>query len=200
LDLFELAWENYREAAGATAFEDFSHVLYHTPVVPLVEQAHGLLVAANHPEAQRADHTESFERMVQPSLRYTRELGNTYSGSLWTTLAALVDHAPSVAAGERIGLYSYGSGSCAEFFSARFGPAARPTVAGHRLEEQLNARTTVSVAAYERIVLDTERSMAQAHFAPDLALVPGLYDDAYAGRGLLVLEQVREYYRGYRWS
>ncbi|MFC5102795.1 hydroxymethylglutaryl-CoA synthase family protein [Kibdelosporangium philippinense] len=200
LDLLELAWDGYREDAGADVFDTFSHVIYHTPITSLVRQAHGLVVEAHRPDVEPSVVAESFERMVRPSLKYCQELGNTYSGSLWAALAALVDHAPSVAAGERIGLYSYGSGSCAEFFSGRFGTAARETVGRHQIGQHLASRRLVDVADYERIVLDTERSLTAAHFKPDTSLVPGLLDEAYTGRALLVLEDVRDYYRTYGWS
>lgn len=200
LDLFELAWAGYREAAGEKVFEEFAHTIYHTPIVPLVRQAHALLVEANRPDAGADEIDESFERLVAPSLGYTRELGNTYSGSLWANLAALVDHAPSVDPGTRIGLYSYGSGACAEYFSGRFGGAARETVGRHRIAEHLAQRRTVGVEAYERTVLEAERSLSRAEFDPDHSIVPGLYEDAYAGRGRLVLENVRDFYRTYRWS
>jgi 3-hydroxy-3-methylglutaryl CoA synthase len=203
LDLCELAWAGYREAAGSIAFDRFAHVIYHTPIAPLVQQAHALLVEANRPDASPAEQAASFEQLVLPSLRYCQELGNTYSGSLWAALAALVDHAPTVAHGAPIGLFSYGSGACAEFFSGRFGSAARETVGRHRLAEQLARRRAVDVATYERIVLDVERSLTEPHFMPDAAATPGLsglYDEAYAGRGLLVLDNVRDHYRTYRWS
>ncbi len=200
LDLFELAWADYRAAAGERVFDEFTHMIYHTPIVPLVRQAHGLLVEDNHPDADPDERAESFERMVLPSLRYTRELGNTYSGSLWSTLAALVDHAPRVDPGARIGLYSYGSGACAEFLSGRFGTAARETVGRHRIADHLAERRTVGIPTYERIVAETERGLSEADFTPDLTLVPGLFEEAYAGRERLVLDHVRDYYRTYRWS
>lgn len=200
LDLFELAWAEFRASAGEDVFGELEHIAYHTPIIPLVRQAHGLLLESAWPGAAADEHAESFDRMVLPSLRYTQELGNTYSGSLWTAVAALADHAPSVAQGTRIGLYSYGSGSCAEFFSGRFGSAARETVATHALAEHLDARRSVPVAHYEQIVLDTERGLTQPRFTPDLAATGSLYDSAYAGRGLLVLDAVTDYYRSYRWS
>jgi 3-hydroxy-3-methylglutaryl CoA synthase len=200
LDLFELAWTRYREAASDSSFDSFAHVIYHTPIAPLVQQAHALLVDANRAEPSPAEHAASFERLVLPSLRYCQELGNTYSGSLWAALAALVDHAPVVPRGAHIGLYSYGSGAIAEFFSGRFGSAARETVGRHRLAAQLARRRAVDVATYERIVLEHERSLSEPSFTPDPSVVPDLYGEAYAGRGLLVLDNVHDYYRAYRWS
>lgn len=197
LDLFELAMADYADLVKPGTFDEFTHMIYHTPITALVRQAHGLFLDANLPDA---DPTENFERLVGPSLTYPQELGNIYSGCLWAALTSLVDHAPSVTPGTRIGLYSYGSGSCAEFFSGSFGSAARETVARHQVGARLADRRPVELAEYERIVLDTERSLTEAHFTPDPALSVGLFDDVYAGRGLLTLENVQDYYRNYRWS
>jgi 3-hydroxy-3-methylglutaryl CoA synthase len=197
LDLLEDAWEAYAAIAGEAAAESFEHVVYHTPLTPLVKQAHATWLSATGRDGEPA--RESFDRMVRPSLRFCRELGNLYSGCLYAALAGLVD-AREVDAPARIGLFSYGSGSCAEFFSGTIERAAHSTLARHRIAEHLAQRRAVSFEAYERLVLSSEESLTAAHFLPDRELVAGLFDEAYAGRKRLVLERVKDYYRAYAWS
>lgn len=186
LDLFEIAWEGYAEEAGPGALERLDWFAYHTPVPPLVQQAHRLIV----------DDEAHFEARVRPSFRYTRELGNTYSACLYAALAGLVD----AGASGRVGLYSYGSGSCAEFFSGVLDARAGETVGRHRIAEGLAARRPVDVETYERLVVEHERGFISAQHVPDRGIVPGLWEEAYAGRGRLVLESVRDHYRSYVWS
>jgi 3-hydroxy-3-methylglutaryl CoA synthase len=193
LDLLEVAWAGYAEAAGPGAFARLERVVYHTPVPPLVEQAHALLVETNEPEIDADELPARFERQVAPSLRYTRELGNTYSACLYAALAGLVDSGFE----GRAGLYSYGSGSCAEFGSGVVVAGAGDVLGIHRIGQALAARRTVDIATYERLVVEHERGLTEPDHVPDRDLVPGLYGDAYAGRGLLVLEAVREHYRVY---
>jgi 3-hydroxy-3-methylglutaryl CoA synthase len=200
LDLLEIAWADYRGGEPISLEEHFAYIAYHTPLVPLVEKAHALLVEAVREDAGREEVRASFERLVRPSLGYCREVGNLYSGSLYAALAGLVDAAPALASGARVGLYSYGSGSCAEFFSGIVGPAAREVVAARGIGAALAARRRASVAEYEREVLETERGLTAAEFEPDRAAPAGHYETAYAGRGRLVLESVRDYYRSYAWS
>ncbi|MGH2242793.1 hydroxymethylglutaryl-CoA synthase, partial [Enterococcus faecalis] len=49
---------------------------------------------------------------------YTRRVGNLYTGSLSLGLISLLENATTLTAGNQIGLFSYGSGAVAEFFTA----------------------------------------------------------------------------------
>ncbi len=201
LDLLEIAAEEYRRRHGVVSLEEhFASIVYHTPLVPLVENAHRILIESEREEATADEIAESFERLVKPSLGYCQEVGNIYGGSLYAALAGRVDSDPPIAPGSRIGLYSYGSGSCAELFSGIVGAQARETVGAHRIGERLKARRKASFAEYETLVVETERSLTQPEYTPDLGYPPGLYDAAYRGEDLLVLESVRDYYRQYVFS
>ncbi len=192
LDLLEVAWDGYAAAAGPEAWDRLARICYHTPVTPLVRQAHGLLVETVRPEGSEADAARSFEEMVAPSHRYTRELGNTYSACLYAALAGLVDSGFT----GRTGLYSYGSGSCAEFFSGVVGERAAEIVGRHGIAASLAARRRVDVATYERIVLETELAFTEPEHVPDRRA----FEDLYRGSGRLVLDSVRAHYRAYAWS
>jgi 3-hydroxy-3-methylglutaryl CoA synthase len=199
LDLLEMAWQGYLAAAGPQAFERLDYLVFHTPIVPLVEQAHRVLLDLNGIDDKKAV-TAHFDRRVRPSLRYCRQLGNLYSGCLYAALAGLVDTAPKLSAGEHVGLYSYGSGSGASYFSGVLGADARATVERHGIAAQLSKRRFVDLPTYERIVVDNERALTEASFTPDHDLCAGLYETRYLGRGRLVLKSVRDYYRSYAWS
>lgn len=61
-----------------------------------------------------------FEQKVRPSTLTSKKLGNMYAASVYGSLASLLDTVPSSELqGKRIGLYSYGSGLAASFFSLR---------------------------------------------------------------------------------
>jgi 3-hydroxy-3-methylglutaryl CoA synthase len=198
LDLLEIASADYRRRIGGARLEEhFAAIAYHTPLVPLVEQAHRTLIELEDEDASADRVAASFDRLVRPSLGFCREIGNIYSGSLYAALAGRLVADPALAPGARVGLYSYGSGSCAEMFSGTVGREARALVASRRIGERLAARRLASVAEYERCVLDTERSLTAADFTPDRDAPAGLFEASYRGRGLLVLEGVRDYYRSY---
>lgn len=201
LDLLEMAWDAYRRAASVGTFEDrFAYMLYHTPFVSLIEKAHQLLVEGDRQDVTAEEIAASFERMVRPALRYSRELGNIYSGSLYAALAGLMDFVPAVVSGTRIGLFSYGSGAGAEFLSGLVCTEAHALIAAQRIGERLASRRKIGVAEYEAAVLAVERSLMVPEFEPDRDMPAGHYDHMYRGKRLLVLERVRNHYRTYAWS
>lgn len=63
---------------------------------------------------------ELFEQKVRASTLTSKKLGNMYAASVYGSLASLLDTIPSAELqGKRVGLYSYGSGLAASFFSLR---------------------------------------------------------------------------------
>lgn len=202
LDLIEIAWLKYKELVGPVSFTDhFAYMIYHTPLISLIEQAHQLLLEnetdqyLSHEEAQI-----SFAQMTRPTLEYVRELGNIYSGSLYVGLIGLLSMSPSVAPGTRVGCFSYGSGSCAEIFSGRIGEQVETVMSARKPENRLVARRKVSVSEYEAYSRIIEQSLASSEFEPDWNRPTGHYEESYHGKGLLILDKVNCYYRTYKWS
>ena len=201
LDLLEASYAHFRDQVPAQALDqDLDHLVYHMPLESLIQKAHGVLLETHGVEPDDDTVARSFERMVRPSLSYCSETGNIFSGTLYAGLASLVDSRPSPRDGARVGLYSYGSGSCAEFFAGTLQPAARETVGAHRIADHLAQRRALTIDQYERIVLDREAIAGVAHWTPARDLPPGHYEQAYAGRRRLVLESVKDFYRRYAWS
>lgn len=202
LDLVEEAWANYRSAAAVTEAIDtrFRYLLYHTPLVSLVDQAHRLLLEVDRPDLATGAVNDSFDRMVRPALRHARELANIYSGSVYCLLAGLLDGDAEVPSGTRVGICSYGSGSCAEIYGGVVADGARATVRRHRIAERLGERVRVDVAQYERLVMETEAMLCARDYVPDRDFVPGHFERSYAGRELLVLAGIENHHRRYRWA
>ena len=101
------------------------------------------------PPGQADAGIEEAHRLTGDSLRYNRVTGNTYAASLYEGLASLLDHCPEDLGGQRLALYSYGSGCMAEFFSGVVQPDYRAhlfTEAHHRMIE---GRTALEYQQYE---------------------------------------------------
>jgi hydroxymethylglutaryl-CoA synthase len=115
-------------------------------------------------------------------------------------MAGLVETMASLREGDRVSVYAYGSGSCAEWYAMRLGPHARQIAQACGLDGLLGARRRLDVPAYERC----ERALHATHrvpdHEPDMNVVPGHYASHYEGRGHLVLRSVRDYRREYGWS
>lgn len=108
------SWEAFVADSGK-AFSDFSHFCYHLPFGRMAQKAHQQLAKLNKSELDAA----ALERQIADTLVYNRAIGNCYTASLYIGLASLLENNGEDLSGQRIGLFSYGSGCVAEFFSAR---------------------------------------------------------------------------------
>jgi hydroxymethylglutaryl-CoA synthase len=92
---------------------------------------------------------KSYTDQVEPSLRLPSQVGNIYTGSLYLALLSLLHHQASELSGQRIGLFSYGSGCAAEFFAGRVMPTAAAQVARAEVDQTLAHRQRLTIPAYE---------------------------------------------------
>jgi hydroxymethylglutaryl-CoA synthase len=136
-------------------------LLYHTPFPKMAAKAHRRLLEIDWRAARARWETveprfdelaeASYREQVLPSLGAVARVGNTYTASLYLALAGLLEAEGRVLAGRRLGLFSYGSGCCAEFFTGVVPPqVTRASDAG--VGAALAARTFVGVDEYERLL------------------------------------------------
>lgn len=115
LQCLEKCWQSYSEKAKRP-FSDYTQFCYHTPVAKLAEKAHKLLCKLNGEIIS----DEMAEKKLSTSLKYGRTVGNTYTASLYVALTSLLDNTSEDLSEQRVGLFSYGSGCVAEYFSGVF--------------------------------------------------------------------------------
>jgi hydroxymethylglutaryl-CoA synthase len=145
------------------ASEQLARVLYHVPFCKMAKKAHeqvrrcdledkrGPLSAEDlAEEAPRS--AASFAKQVAPSLSLCARVGNVYTGSLYLGIAGLLHAEAATLAGQRLGLLSYGSGCCSEFFSGVVGESAAARLAALDIDALLASRERISVAEYESIM------------------------------------------------
>ncbi len=196
----EGAYRKYVEAVGAVDFDTyFKKVVYHVPFGGMTFRAHKSILR-DYTSIPNREAPAHYERKTAASLVYNRRMGATYGASTFIALTGLVDTSDDLVAGDRIGLFAYGSGSCAQFYSALLLPEARAVTRATDLARQLDARRRVSVSEYEALEIARDASIAVPEFVPDRGLLGDWYDRFYAGQGRLVLKGVHEYYREYAFS
>jgi len=200
LDCLEQSFSAYSARVDNVDFAStFDYLAFHTPFPGMVKGAHRMLMRKLK-NADAAVSEADFQRRVCPSLRYCVEVGNIYSATLYLALCGLLDTV-ELASPRRVGLYSYGSGCCAEFFSGIIGPAARSKIKPMNLQSRLDQRYELSMKEYDALLeLNNEWTFGIKDRESD----PGHYGDIYQkvmkGRGLLVLTRIRNYHREYEWS
>jgi len=134
------------EVGGASPIE---RRCYHVPYGKMARKAHRhLMMLDGHSEAE-AD--ASFAATVAPSLRMPGQVGNIYTGSLYLALASLLAAEATTLEGQRVGLFSYGSGCTAEYFAGRVVEGAGAFTDALDLAAPLAGRRRYTIPEYEAI-------------------------------------------------
>jgi hydroxymethylglutaryl-CoA synthase len=144
LDGLVAAYDDYVARSGDE--EEAEFYLYHVPFPNMARKAHDRLLEHWGVES-KDERIRDFLERVEPSLWANRRVGNIYSGSLYLMLAGLSELHREDLVGRKVAMFSYGSGSCSEFFTGRFGKAAiQPQIEG-----LLERRKQVDVSTYEKL-------------------------------------------------
>ncbi|MEM9970178.1 MAG: hydroxymethylglutaryl-CoA synthase [Pseudomonadota bacterium] len=169
------SWEDY-QANGGRAFNEMAQFCYHIPFTRMAAKAHRSLAQMNGAQID--------PNAIEPGLVYNREVGNCYAASLYLSLISMLENADDLS-GRPVGLFSYGSGAVAEFFSGVVQPGYREHLLGEHHRALLS----------ERVGLSYDDYVALWH-APDptdgTAAVP-----AQAARGRYRLARIDEHKRHY---
>lgn len=139
---FQESWNEYARRQGKT-LSDFESLCFHVPFTKMGKKALDSII-------DNADETtqERLKSGYKDAVYYNRYVGNIYTGSLYLSLISLLENR-DLKGGQTIGLFSYGSGSVGEFFSATLvdGFEKHLDIEGHKA--LLNNRSEVSVEDYE---------------------------------------------------
>ena len=191
LDGIDGAFDAYEAINGRTDIvETFAANVYHSPFGGLVMRAHERTSMRYHDDWSRSACLDHYRAVAAPSQTVHRRVGGVYSGSTFVSLLGTLV-AQKLEPGAAIGIYSYGSGSCAEFYRARVGPHPERVIDPRAA---LDERVAVDVERYE--ALETERIEARAK--PNYT--PTELPDWRPRPGELVLLEVRAYVRRYGWA
>lgn len=127
---------------------------------------------------------DMFERKTKASLLISNQNGNMYTPSVYGCLASLIaQHTPSQMAGQRIGVFSYGSGFAATLYSLR---VTQDHIPGSSLDKlvlslsdlktRLDSRKKVSPALFSENMKLREDTHHLANYVPQ-----GSVEDLFPG-------------------
>jgi hydroxymethylglutaryl-CoA synthase len=201
LDGLEGAFDDYvrRRPAAAELDGYFQRLVYHLPFPGMGLVAHRTLLRKLG-RTGRAAAGAHFERMCGASLAHGRRMGGTYGASTFLALMSLIDNDDALAAGDRVGVFAYGSGSCAELWSGQVAPEAREVVRSAGLPALLDRRRRVTVAEYEAVERARDAAIDAGDHTTDRELLGDWYDTYYRAAPHLVFDGTKDHYRQYRWS
>lgn len=138
------AWDDLA-AQRSLAVTDIDRFMHHQPFTKMARKAHARL--AEHTGVTLGDD------LIEESMAYNRRIGNSYTASLYFGLAAQL-HAGGDLAGRRLGLFSYGSGSVAEFFTAVVQDGYADHIHPENVAASLDRRVPLTFEQYRELHAD----------------------------------------------
>lgn len=138
LESLKITFAEYLKKSGLTK-SDLDYFCFHCPFCKMVRKAAKLLAVDN----------------IDNSIVYNSIVGNSCSASLYVSLISLLDNCSEDLTSKRIGLFSYGSGSVAEFFSGRIVENYREVLFSDDNRKQLSSRSEISFEEYEAFRTDS---------------------------------------------
>jgi polyketide biosynthesis 3-hydroxy-3-methylglutaryl-CoA synthase-like enzyme PksG len=199
LDCCEAAYDSYRsKVADVDYASSFDYLVFHTPFGGMVKGAHRTMMR-KHCKAAPDRIDLDFQRRVAPGLTYCQRVGNIMGGTIFLALAGVLSEADFSRPG-RIGLFSYGSGCCSEFYSGVVLPQGQALIRASGIQAALDGRYSLSFDEYEMVL----RSSSIVKFGvrdvelkewTDSAIVAGC-----KGAKRLYLSAIKNFHREYSWS
>ncbi|WP_281647825.1 hydroxymethylglutaryl-CoA synthase [Parendozoicomonas sp. Alg238-R29] len=158
------SWKNYHEAGGLD-FGDFSRFCYHLPFTKMGEKAHRKLAVTNGVSMD----VELLEKQIGSGLLYNRQIGNSYSASLYIGLLSLLENDQEDLSGQNVGLFSYGSGCVGEFFSVTVQPGYKQYSRRVQHVDMLETRQELDYEGYASLFSHTCPKDGGEHYFPSEA-------------------------------
>lgn len=144
LDFFTKTFEDYKQQKQLKT-EDFDALIYHLPFTKMGLKANRLAIA-DESEAVNEKLSKTFEA----SKKLSANVGNIYTASLYLSLLSLLQNG-ELAPNDLIGLFSYGSGAMAEFFTGNVVEGFEKQLHPDKVQARLDARTKLTIPEYETI-------------------------------------------------
>ncbi|UQS83257.1 hydroxymethylglutaryl-CoA synthase [Bombilactobacillus thymidiniphilus] len=145
LQMFSDIWQQ-ASSQKMTQTEQLQALLFHIPFSKMGRK--GLKTLED--KLATADYQRLLQRFEQ-SIIYGQDVGNIYTGSLYLSLLSLLENDSTLQVGDRIGLFSYGSGSVAELFFGQLQPDFKKYLTPLVHQELLKQRKQLTLVEYENI-------------------------------------------------
>jgi polyketide biosynthesis 3-hydroxy-3-methylglutaryl-CoA synthase-like enzyme PksG len=198
LDCCENTFLEYQKRVEAANYQStFEYLIFHTPFGGMVKGAHRTNMRKfmkAPPDVIEAD----FTRRVAPSLAYCERVGNIMGATVFLALAGAIDNG-SFDKPKRVGIFSYGSGCCSEFYSGIVTKQAQHELHQLQLSRHLDERRKLSMEEYESIFDANENlKFGRKNYTVDT----GEFSETFKrieGKNRLILSEIKDYHRIYKW-
>ena len=198
LDCCENAYLHYQDRVEEVDYQNtFDYLSFHTPFGGMVKGAHRKMMR-RFKKAKPVEIDLDFQRRVMPGLIYCQQVGNIMGATVFLSLASAIDN------GEfdnphRVGIFSYGSGCCSEFYSGVVTRKGKEVQAKYNISKHLSERHSLNIEEYEHLLLKSRAvAFGTRNVVLDYQMFPKVWQNI-EGKGRLVLKAIKEFHREYEW-
>jgi len=200
LDCLEKSYGKYKEKIDADINNtDFAYFFFHTPFGGLVKGAHRRLVTSEK-RLPKKEIDEDFTKRVLPSLTFNKQIGNLYGSAVYVALCSLLSAVDTLTCEKRIGIFSYGSGCCSEFYSGVIDGRSSEYVKGLNIQADLDRRYMLSFDEYVRLLDENRKTIfGLRSFENQYNDYMDIFSRVNRGKKRLYLQKAEDYKRSYAW-
>lgn len=196
LDCCENSFKEYQKRVDGVDYQSsFDYLAFHTPFGGMVKGAHRTNMRkfkGSKPPEIEAD----FQKRVVPSLNYCQRVGNIMGATTQLALASTIDNGDFTRP-KRIGVFSYGSGCCSEFYSGVVTAQSQAKMKQFSLSKHLDDRYTLSMEEYENTFdANTELKFGTRNYKVKRNDFPEAFKHVQ-GKNRLVFSEIKDYHRIY---
>lgn len=197
LDCCENAFLEYqRRVEGAHFADTFRYIAYHCPFGGMVKGAHRNMMR-KMAKAKPKDIEADFQDRVTPGLEYCQRVGNIMGATASLALLSTIAHG-NYEEPQRIGIFSYGSGCCSEFFSGVVRKEGQEKVRAMGIDQMLDNRYELSMEEYDNLLIGSNAlRFGTRNLELDTSFIPQAR--SAQGKPTLFLKRINEFHREYEW-
>lgn len=199
LDCCENAYRDYEKHVSDVDYQEtFQYLTFHVPFGGMVKGAHRTMMR-KFKKAGKFEIEDDFNQRVMPGLQIGQRVGNIMGGSVLMSLASTILYG-DFSSPKRLGIFSYGSGCCSEFYSGVVLPGAQQTLAKSGILEHLDGRVRMNMTDYDQLMFDANAVRFGTQNVTLDTLSHPIIQQLNDGRPRLFLHKIDEFKREYVWT
>ena len=152
LESLETTWNEFKKRNNKS-LTDYKAFCFHLPFPKLGLKGLNSLLTIEKENITKEIKAE-FNSNFYSSIIYNQRVGNIYTGSLYLSLLSLLENSENLKFGDKIALFSYGSGAVCELFSVTLAENFKNNLHKNRIS-LFEKRERIDVKTYEKIFFDT---------------------------------------------
>jgi polyketide biosynthesis 3-hydroxy-3-methylglutaryl-CoA synthase-like enzyme PksG len=204
LDCCDQSFLEYQKRVPEADYRtSFQYLCFHTPFGGMVKGAHRNMMR-KRTSIRRDEIEQDFLQRVQPGLTYCQRVGNIMGGTVMLALASAIENGVFELP-RRIGIFSYGSGCCSEFYSGVASVSGQQKLQSMQLVKHLDCRHRMTMEEYDSMLQGSSVvKFGTRNVLLETGVLPGVWKTIAAtasvlGSKRIFLAEIKEFYRRYEW-